>query len=913
MKGSSAPHSSSDPLGMLTKPSAVPLSRLKAYSLAVAVTALCLAAYLLYIPWPDDHQFFILFLLPTIVTAYLGGLGPGLFATALSAMAAVYFIIPPIFSFRIEHTPDIAQLVLMLACGSLISGLVEALQSSRTRDRARIQHLTEVERRLRESIREANEFRVALDEHAIVAITDSAGKITFVNDRFCTISGYSRNELLGQDHRIINSGHHPKEFFGNLWRVIRAGKTWHGEVKNRAKSGAFYWVDTTIVPFLGPDGIPHHYIAIRADITARKLADEEVQRHRAELQVLFDLNPAMIWFKDTKNNHIRVNKRAADALGLPVSAIEGRPASEIYPREAAGFYADDLEVIRSGNPKVGIVEKLHSQNGDEIWVETNKVPYRDATGAVVGIVVTAQDITERQKTEAALRLSEERFLQLAENLNEVFWIEDPADGSVLYISPAYETIWGRSCASLIANPSDCLNAIHEEDRERMRISFEHVTEGTYDHTYRIVRPDGQLRWIHDRGFPIRDANGKIYRLVGTAEDITETRRLQEQLLQAQKMEAVGTLAGGIAHDFNNILGGIVGYTELARLHSKDNHRVCEHLDAVLQASRRATDLVRQILTFSRRHEHRTDVIQLGHLIAEALKLLRASLPATIEFDLKLDPNVAAVRADPTQIHQIVLNLCANAEYAMRGQPGRLSIKLENVLLEESFCADHPRLRPGAHVRLTVSDTGCGISPAIANRIFEPFFTTKPPGEGSGLGLSVVHGVMNSHGGIAVVRSEPGAGSRFELYFPAAHAPTPSAAPDQAAVPKGNGERILIIDDEPPLAQLGRAILETLNYHPTACTSSEEALALFSARPDAFDLVITDQTMPVMTGLVLAGKLRSQRPGLPIILITGYSTDAIPEPNATTAINEVLFKPIEIKALGEALKRHLPGPNSSNNT
>jgi PAS domain S-box-containing protein len=885
-------------------------TKTRPYLLAVSVTTFFLTALLLYVPWAGERLICILLLPPVILSAYFGGLGPGLLSTFLSAVAAVYFVVPPLLSFRIEHAADAGQVLALLVCGGLISGLLEASRRGRRRDRKQIEHLTQLERRLRDSIRESDEFRVALDEHAIVAITDAAGKISFVNDRFCNISGYSREELLGRDHRIVNSGHHPKEFFRDLWQVIRSGKVWHGEVKNRAKNGAFYWVDTTIVPFLGPDGVVHHYIAIRADITARKLADEEIQRQRSELQILFDLNPAMIGFKDTNNNILRVNQRAADALGLPVSAIEGRPVSEVYPAEAASFHADDLEVIRSGSPKLGIVRKIHGQAGEERWLETNKVPYRDSTGKIVGLVVTAQDITERQKTETALRLSEERFLQLAENVNEVFWIEDPADGRVLYISPAYETIWGRSCASLYANPDDCLNAIHVEDRERVKYAFGRAFEETYDQTYRIIRPDGQQRWIHDRGFPVRDANGKIYRLVGTAEDITETRRLHEQLLQAQKMEAIGTLAGGIAHDFNNILGGIVGYTELARLRSKDNPTVCEHLDAVLQASRRAADLVQQILTFSRRHEHRTDIIQLRHLVSEAIKLLRASIPATIDFDLNLEADVAPVRADPTQIHQIVLNLCANAEYAMRGRPGRLSITLKNVRLNECFCADHPRLQPGPHVRLTVSDTGDGIPPAIAARIFEPFFTTKPPGQGSGLGLSVVHGVMNTHGGIAVVHGRPGEGALFELYFPAAITPVSSAPPSPRSTPKGRGEHILFIDDEPPLAQVGRSILETLGYRATACTRPEEALAILAGQPEAFDLVITDHTMPGMTGLVLANQIRTLCPGLPVILVTGYCADAIPEQTASPPVRELLFKPIKLQTLGEAVRRHLQASKST---
>ena len=508
----------------------------------------------------------------------------------------------------------------------------------------------------------------------------------------------------------------------------------------------------------------------------------------------------------------------------------------------------------------------------------------------------------------SLRESNERFREIAENIREVFWITDPTMQSMLYVSPGYEKIWGRSCASLYAAPHQRVEAIHVEDRERVLAAIEakRLRVG-YDETYRILRPDGETRWIHDRAVLLRDPRGEVYRIIGIAEDITKHQKLEQQYRQAQKMEAIGTLAGGIAHDFNNVLAAMNGYTELAKMKLGDNPVVQDYLTAVMQAVHRATALVKQILTFSRQQEQpQRQSTRLGDVVAETLKLLRSSIPSTIEFSFTQAPDVAPVLADSSQIHQIMMNLCTNAWHAMRDQPGRLAINLENVEVDQSFAETHPRLRPGPYVHLSLGDTGKGMDAATIERIFEPFFTTKPPGEGTGLGLSVVHGIMESYDGVITVYSHPGAGTIFHLYFPAYHEHAVPALPAAKAAPQGEGARILYVDDEQPLAVLGQKTLEQLGYHVTITTKVAEALAWVREAPGRFDLVITDQTMPGMVGTEFAAQLLKIRPNLPIILTTGYSPYLTLDRVHNMGIRDLLIKPHTLHTLGHAVHAALAG-------
>jgi CheY-like chemotaxis protein len=331
-----------------------------------------------------------------------------------------------------------------------------------------------------------------------------------------------------------------------------------------------------------------------------------------------------------------------------------------------------------------------------------------------------------------------------------------------------------------------------------------------------------------------------------------------------------------------------------------NDQVREYLGSVLQASSRAADLVRQILTFSRQERVERQLIQLRPVVAETIKLLRASIPSTIEFDISLATDAPPVLADATQIHQVIMNLGTNAWHAMKGKPGRLEIKLERCPIDAAQAATESRLRPGLYARVSVSDTGSGMDQATQRRIFEPFFTTKPAGEGTGLGLSVVHGIMDSHDGAVTVYSHLGEGTVFHLYFPEHAGEVAEAGADKDPVPIGNGERILFVDDEELLARLGQKTLTALGYKVECMTQPAEALAIVRADPHRFALVLTDQTMPGMTGVFLANQIRCIRPELPVILMTGYSMALGKDQIAASGVFQVLVKPTSIRSMGVAV-------------
>lgn len=520
------------------------------------------------------------------------------------------------------------------------------------------------------------------------------------------------------------------------------------------------------------------------------------------------------------------------------------------------------------------------------------------------------EITERKHAEQEVRESRALFQDIALSTSDWLW-EVNAEGVYTFCSEKVEQVLGYTPQEIIGKtPFDLMPP---DEAEKIGRQFQGIVgrkAPIVDLKNWNIHKDGHEVCLLTNGVPMLDVKGNLVGYRGADKDITDRERaekekeqLEARLRQGQKMEAIGTLAGGIAHDFNNILMAILGCTDMAMLDVPKGSVTRANLEHVIQAGMRAKDLVLQILAFSRQAEQERKPGQLHPVVKEALHLLRSSLPTTIEIRQDIDTNSGTVLADPTQIHQVLMNLCTNAYHAMREEGGILEVKLDAVEVDAESARTHPDLREEAYVRLIISDTGHGMDRATMERAFDPFFTTKGPGEGTGMGLATVHGIVTSHGGAITLYSELGNGSTFQIYLPRVESATPVEILDIEPVTRGK-ESILFVDDEVSLVHIGKQMLERLGYNVTARTSSVEALELFRAKPDRFDLVITDQTMPNMTGVELAEELMRIQPDIPIILVTGFSEVVTPERAKQIGFREYIMKPILTRDLNKAIRRVL---------
>ena len=591
-----------------------------------------------------------------------------------------------------------------------------------------------------------------------------------------------------------------------------------------------------------------------------------------------------------------VNKKCAqifgftnrdELLGLPLGGI-------IHPDD----WDRVLEIVRKSQRGEHVPPRCEfkglRKDGGLIQAEASeaRTTYRGEPATIVYF----RDITERKRADEERR----RLSLIAEQAPEMIVVTDNS-GVVQYVNAAFLKNSGRKWEEVVgAHVLDCPGGVGNGSfYEALWARLQRERKWTGRIT--LKRQDGGFTEFDVHVSPMRDSLGDLLNQVVTCRDVTAEVILGQQLRQSHKMEAIGTLAGGIAHDFNNILAAIIGNAELALDDVPEGSGVHHNLEQIFQASQRAKDLVKQILAFSRRDNQEAVLMEAGPLVAETMKLLRSSIPATIDIRHRVEPGRDKIMADAARLQQILMNLCSNAAHAMREKGGVLEVVVREHQVNEDATASLPDLPAGSYLMIAVSDTGHGMTANVMERIFDPFFTTKKPGEGTGMGLAVVHGIVKSLNGAVTVESQPGKGSVFTVYLPIVARESERTVQEATLPLPGGRERILFVDDEAPIAEMNCAILQRLGYDVTALSSSTEAFEVFASRPEAFDLVITDQTMPDLTGAELAKRIRSIRRETPVILVTGFSETMDAERARKIGIHQLLMKPIIKQELAEAIR------------
>lgn len=683
--------------------------------------------------------------------------------------------------------------------------------------------------------------------------------------------------------------------------------------------GLLYWVEFTqpelIIPYKDNRArfIDNYFTFLMAVLIISFVIHFTMQHFRSErkkvkdreekLQAILDNIPDSVWLKDHHLNFTMVNKPFADACHVPIPDIIGKTVFDIWPpKNADRFHKDDENILATGSRMIKEEFLDDNQHGEKRF-EVIKKPIMDRSGKITGIVGIARDITARYEYEDRLK-KYERIV--GTSIDQMALVN--RDYEYEAANPSYLKACSCLEQDLVGHTMAEVNGIDMFEKKIKPMLDKAFSGEIVNFTDEIAYDGIGNRHLDVSYFPHKNDKGITTNVVAHIKDITDKKQMEQRLVQSEKMEAIGTLAGGIAHDFNNILSGILGYAQLGKINIDDPEKVTRHLDQIIKGSQRAGDLVRQILTFSRRYEYEKQPLEIALIVKEALKLIRAAIPSFIEIQVEIT-STSRIIADPSQIHQVIMNLCTNAYHAMFEGKGTLTVVLKDEILTDPAFIPRKDLSPGTYVLLEVNDTGQGMDDQTLEKIFDPYFTTKEMGKGTGLGLALVHGIVEEHLGWIRVDSKVGKGTNFKIFFPALEKGTQAAnLPEvsMAILSKGT-ERIMIVDDETSILLSTQELLEDCGYKVSAYSDGKQAFDEFKKAPDEFDLIITDMTMPKMTGDELAREVLKIRPDLPVILCTGYSDRLSEERAVDIGIRQFVQKPLISHNLTVLIRTVLDSP------
>jgi PAS domain S-box-containing protein len=806
---------------------------------------------------------------------------------------------PEINFFDPEHL--VVGGVLAIVVGAMLGVLVGYAEWQRGAHTA----IQKAELLLRES---EMRFRSMADASPALLWMSGTDKLcTYFNKTWLDFTGRSLQQEMGEGW---TDGVHPEDLQRCLDTYVAAfdeRRDFSMEYRLRRANGEYGWILDQGVPRFSHDGAFAGYMGSCTDITERKRAEQELHK----LSIAVEQSPVSIVITDARGDIEYINPKFTAITGYTLDDVRGQnprvlKSGDTHPDE----YRELWKTISTGNEWRG---EFHNKrkNGEHYWEVASISPIKTADNVISHYVAVKEDVTGLKLIEGARRDSERRFRMLFDNVPIGLYRTTP-DGRIILANPALLRLLG--CKTF-----DELAGLHLTDAgfapgSNRQIFLQQMRTGGEIRGLESVwtRKDGATIHVRESARAARDGDGNALYYDGMVEDITEQKHVEqalreseENLRQFQKMEAIGQLAGGIAHDFNNILAGIIGYVDLSLPHAEKGSTLEKNLHYVMAASDRAKRLVEQILVFSRKGSAKKSVVAIQPLILEAMELLKATIPSSVLIKADVRDDAKRVLADPTQIHEALINLATNAVHAMERR-GILRIRLFTQLVEKSMQGKIGVLQPGEYSVIEVEDNGTGMDPRTLSRAFEPFFTTKAVGEGTGMGLSVVVGVVQGHCGDIRVKSEEGKGTTVTLYLPVTEEPMPGPLPPASSDRGGGTEHILLVDDELLLVEMMRTLLEKLGYRVTGTTSATEALSLLRGPANDFDILVTDQTMPGMTGIELAKAALKERPDLPVILCTGYSLDVNQARLEKIGISKLIMKPFRPQEIGWEIRAALDG-------